>query len=38
MQSPNTGGGELWFDGQLVRKDGQFVVPDLAPLNPENLK
>ncbi|MBI5865692.1 MAG: aminopeptidase, partial [Planctomycetes bacterium] len=38
MQSPDAGGGELWFDGQLVRKDGQFVVPDLAPLNPENLK
>lgn len=38
MQTPEVGGGEMWFDGQLVRKDGRFVVPDLEPLNPENLK
>jgi len=38
MQAPEHGGGEIWFDNQLVRKDGKFVVPDLEPLNPENLK
>lgn len=37
-QTPEYGGGELWFDGALIRKDGRFVAPDLAPLNPENLK
>ena len=26
-------GGEVWFDGELLRKDGHFVPPDLAPLN-----
>ena len=31
------GGGEIWFDGELVRKDGIFVVEDLKALNPENL-
>ncbi len=25
------------FDGELVRKDGRFVVKDLEGLNPENL-
>jgi len=37
IQRPEFGGGEVWFDGELVRKDGRFVVPDLAGLNPENL-
>ena len=32
------GGGEIYFDGNLVRKDGLFVRPDLEALNPENLK
>ena len=36
-QSPDAGGGEMWFDGKLVRKDGRFVVPELAGLNPERL-
>ena len=31
------GGGEIWFDGELIRKDGLFVREDLLPLNPENL-
>ncbi len=31
------GGGEIWFDDTLVRKDGLFVVEDLVGLNPENL-
>jgi aminopeptidase len=38
MQTPEVGGGEIWFDDRLVRKDGRFVVPELVPLNPENLK
>ncbi len=38
MQTPEAGGGEIWFDDVLIRKDGQFVVDDLKPLNPENLK
>jgi aminopeptidase len=38
IQRPEYGGGEIWFDGELIRKDGRFVVPDLEPLNPENLK
>ena len=38
MQTPDAGGGEMWFDDQLVRKDGRFVVPELEGLNPENLR
>ncbi|MCZ6683164.1 MAG: aminopeptidase [Planctomycetota bacterium] len=37
-QDPDAGGGEVYFDGELIRKDGLFVVDDLRPLNPENLK
>ena len=37
-QDPEVGGGEIWFDNQLVRKDGRFVVKELEGLNPENLK
>jgi aminopeptidase len=36
-QDPEAGGGEIWFDDKLVRKDGRFVVPELEALNPENL-
>ena len=32
------GGGEIWFDDVLIRKDGIFVLPELEGLNPENLK
>lgn len=38
LQTPEAGGGEIWFDDKLVRKDGRFVVPELEGLNPENLK
>lgn len=38
MQDPASGGGEIWFDDTLIRKDGVFVLPELAGLNPENLK
>ena len=37
-QTADVGGGELWFDDRLVRKDGRFVVDELKGLNPENLK
>ncbi len=33
IQRPEHGGGELWLDGKLVRKDGAFVLPELAPLD-----
>ncbi|HEY5232420.1 MAG TPA: aminopeptidase [Verrucomicrobiae bacterium] len=32
------GGGEVWFDDELIRKDGIFLSKDLKPLNPANLK
>jgi aminopeptidase len=37
IQSEEFGGGEIWFDDVLVRKDGRFVLEDLQGLNPENL-
>ena len=27
--------GEIWFDDRLVQKQGRFVLPELASLNPE---
>jgi len=38
IQRPEWGGGEIYFDDRLIRKDGRFVVPELESLNPENLK
>ena len=37
-QDPEVGGGELYFDNKLIRKDGRFVVKELMGLNPEKLK
>jgi aminopeptidase len=37
-QDPAVGGGEIWFDDKVIRKDGRFVVKELEGLNPENLK
>jgi aminopeptidase len=37
IQRPEYGGGEIWFDGELIRKDGEFQTEDLAKLNPEYL-
>lgn len=38
IQREDYGGGEIWFDGVLIRKDGLFVLEELKGLNPENLK
>jgi len=38
IQRPEWGGGEVWIDGELIRRDGKFIPKDLQPLNPENLK
>jgi aminopeptidase len=38
IQRPEWGGGEIWFDGELIRKNGLFVTMDLKGLNPASLK
>jgi len=38
IQREEYGGGEIYFDDIMIRKDGRFVHPDLEILNPENLK
>ncbi len=38
IQTPEYGGGEIYFDDVLIRKDGMFVIDELKCLNPENLK
>ena len=37
IQTAEMGGGEIWFDGTLIRKDGLFVVDSLLGLNPDKL-
>jgi aminopeptidase len=37
IQTPEYGGGEIYFDDVLVRKDGKFMLDELSGLNPENL-
>lgn len=37
IQRPEYGGGEIWFDGELVRKDGLFIPEALQKLNPDYL-
>jgi aminopeptidase len=37
IQRPEYGGGEIRFDGELIRQDGLFVQDDLVALNPEAL-
>lgn len=34
IQRKDYGGGEMWFDGELVRKDGKFLDKALQPLDP----
>ncbi len=38
IQTRKMGGGEIWMDGKLIRKNGVFVHPAFKGLNPENLK
>ncbi|MNJ48880.1 Aminopeptidase T [compost metagenome] len=38
IQRPEYGGGEIYFDDVLIRKNGIFVLPELEALNPDNLK
>jgi aminopeptidase len=38
IQRPEWGGGEIWFDGELIRKNGRFLPRDLKGLNPEKLR
>ncbi len=37
IQRPEFGGGEVWFDGKLIRKDGLFLPRALQKLNPGHL-
>jgi len=37
IQRPEYGGGEIRFDGKLIRKDGLFVPKSLHKLNPDYL-
>jgi len=36
-QTADAGGGEMYLDDDLIRRDGRFVVPELKHLNPEEL-
>ena len=38
IQRKDYGGGNIYFDGKLIRENGRFVVKELDALNPENLK
>ena len=37
IQRPDYGGGEIYFDGKLIRKDGIFLPKPLQALNPDRL-
>ena len=37
IQREDYGGGEIWFDDILIRKDGIFTLPTLEALNPDDL-
>jgi aminopeptidase len=38
IQRSDYGGGEIRFDGEVIRRDGRFVPDDLQPLNAESLR
>jgi aminopeptidase len=38
IQRADYGGGEIIFDGETIRRDGEFIVDDLLPLNADQLK
>jgi aminopeptidase len=33
IQTPDFGGGEIYFDDLLIRRDGEFILPELQALN-----
>ena len=35
IQRPEYGGGEIYFDDKLIRKDGIFILEELKALNPK---
>jgi aminopeptidase len=37
IQRPEYGGGEIYFDGKLIRRDGEFLPKELRSLNRERL-
>lgn len=37
IQRPDWGGGEIYFDGKLIRKDGLFIPKPLQALNPDRI-
>lgn len=37
IQRKEYGGGEIYFDDVLIRKDGLFILPELEGLNPDQL-
>jgi aminopeptidase len=37
IQRPEYGGGEVWFDGKMIRKNGLFIPKSLHKLNPDYL-
>jgi aminopeptidase len=38
IQRPEYGGGEVWFDGKVIRRDGEFLPAALKSLNPSRFK
>ena len=38
LRRSEQGGGEIYFDNVIIRKDGLFVLRELEGLNPENLQ
>jgi aminopeptidase len=38
IQRPDYGGGSVLFDGEVIRRDGVFVAPELEELNPDRLR
>ena len=30
IQTPEYGGGEIYFDDKLIRRDGEFTIPELS--------
>jgi aminopeptidase len=38
IQRPDYGGGEIYFDGKLIRRDGEFLPKQLRSLNRDHLR